>query len=68
MNKKLTSILIIAFMLTFAVGSAFALGAGRLEVTGTVNVAMPRNVDNHFQTTTPAALDLFIPYYNNWWP
>jgi len=55
-------------MLTFAVGSAFALGAGRLEVTGTVNVAMPRNVDNHFQTTTPAALDLFIPYYNNWWP
>ena len=52
-NKKVVNALVIIFIVTFAIGSVYALGAGRLEVTGTVNIIAS---NNNFQSATPAAL------------
>ena len=43
-NKKRLTTLVVAFMLTFVVGSAFAFAPGILDITGTVNVATPEEL------------------------
>jgi len=43
-RKKTINTLVIAFMLTFLVGAAFAFAPGILDVRGTVNIAVPEYV------------------------
>lgn len=52
-NKRRLTTLVIAFLLVFVTGSAFALQPGMLDIVGTVNLQIPGYVRWHTATAVP---------------